>query len=49
MPRKARKDAAGALHHVIVCGIDRRKTFYDDKELVHYIHLNTLRAGLVEV
>ena len=41
MPRKARIDAPGALQHVII----------EDpylKELVRYIHLNPLRAGLVE-
>ena len=27
MPRKARIDAAGALHHIIVSGIERRKVF----------------------
>jgi hypothetical protein len=27
MPRQARMDAPGALHHVIVRGIDRRKIF----------------------
>ena len=27
MPRKARIDAAGALHHIIVRGIERRKIF----------------------
>jgi hypothetical protein len=30
MPRKARLDAPGALHHVIVRGIERRKIFLDD-------------------
>ncbi|MBU0699098.1 MAG: transposase, partial [Proteobacteria bacterium] len=32
MPRKARIDAAGALHHIIVRGIERRKIFYDDAD-----------------
>jgi len=32
MPRKARIDASGALHHIIVRGIERRKIFYDDKD-----------------
>jgi len=27
MPRKARIDAPGALHHIIVRGIERRKIF----------------------
>jgi putative transposase len=30
MPRKARIDAAGALHHIICRGIERRKIFTDD-------------------
>jgi hypothetical protein len=29
---KARIDAPGALHHIIVRGIERRKIFYDDKD-----------------
>jgi len=28
MPRKARLDAPGALHHIIVRGINRRKIFF---------------------
>jgi len=34
MPRKARIDAPGALHHVIAWGIDRKRIFEDgnDKE-----------------
>lgn len=30
MPRKARIDAVGALHHIIVRGIERRPIFHDD-------------------
>ncbi|MGB5157970.1 transposase [Desulfobacterium sp. N47] len=30
MPRKARVDTTGALHHIIVRGIERRKIFYDN-------------------
>jgi putative transposase len=30
MPKKARIDASGALHHIIVRGIERRKIFWDD-------------------
>jgi hypothetical protein len=30
MPRKARMDAPGALHHIIVRGIDRSRLFLDD-------------------
>jgi len=33
MPRKARLDAAGALHHIIIIrGIERRKIFRDDSD-----------------
>lgn len=32
MPRKARLDAPGALHHIIVRGIERRKIFRDDSD-----------------
>lgn len=31
MRRKARIDAPGALHHVIITGIERRKFFRSDK------------------
>lgn len=51
MPRKARIDAPGALHHIIARGIERCKIFRKDAyllELVRYIHLNPLRAGLVK-
>jgi len=32
MPRKARIDAPGALHHVICRGIERRKIFDNDAD-----------------
>jgi hypothetical protein len=32
MPRKARIDAAGALHHIIIRGIERRKIFWDNED-----------------
>ncbi len=31
IPRKARIDAAGALHHIIVRGIERRRIFSEDQ------------------
>jgi REP-associated tyrosine transposase len=37
MPRKARIDAAGALHHIIVRGIERRKIFYDDNDRDNFL------------
>jgi len=33
MPRKARIDAPGALHHIIVRGIERRKLFKDGRKM----------------
>jgi hypothetical protein len=32
MPRKARLDTPGALHHIVVGGIERRKIFNDDND-----------------
>jgi putative transposase len=32
MPRKARLDAPGVLHHIIIRGIERHKIFRDDKD-----------------
>ena len=32
MPRKARLEAPGALHHIVVRGIERRKIFRDDSD-----------------
>jgi hypothetical protein len=31
MSRKARVDSPGALHHIMVYGIDRRRIFSDDQ------------------
>lgn len=50
MPRQARIDAPGALHHIIASGIERGKIFRDDldrveacpKELVRYIQATAL-------
>ena len=38
MPRKARIDAPGALHHIIVRGIERRKIFEDDTDRVNFLN-----------
>ena len=43
MPRKARIDAPGALHHIIVRGIERRKIFYDDEDRDNFLE----RLGVV--
>jgi REP element-mobilizing transposase RayT len=37
MPRKARIDAPGALHHIIVRGIEKRKIFQDDADRQRFI------------
>jgi putative transposase len=37
MPRKARIDAPGALHHVIVRGIERRKIFRSDYDRENFL------------
>jgi REP element-mobilizing transposase RayT len=37
MPRKARIDAPGALHHIIGRGIERRKIFYDDTDRDNFL------------
>ena len=37
MPRKGRIDAPGALHHIIVRGIERRKIFLDDADRENFL------------
>ena len=37
MPRKARIDAPGALHHIIVRGIERRRIFSDDRDRDNFV------------
>lgn len=37
MPRKARIDAPGALHHIIVKGIERRRIFQEDWDRNHFL------------
>ena len=37
MPRKARIDAPGAIHHIIVRGIERRKIFKDDSDRINFL------------
>ena len=43
MPRKARIDTPGALHHIIVRGIERRKIFYDDNDRDNFLD----RLGII--
>ena len=37
MPRKSRIDAPGALHHIIIRGIERRKIFLDDFDQENFL------------
>jgi len=37
MPRQSRIDAPGALHHIIVRGIERRKIFMDDQDRDRFV------------
>jgi hypothetical protein len=37
MPRKARVDAAGALQHIIIRGIERRKIYRDDGDRSNFL------------
>jgi REP element-mobilizing transposase RayT len=37
MPRKARIDAPGALHHIMVRGIERKSIFSDDKDRNNFV------------
>lgn len=37
MPRQARIDAPGALHHIIARGIERRKIFFDDDDRKNFL------------
>jgi hypothetical protein len=37
MPRKARIDAPGALHHIITRGIEKRDIFWDDYDRNNFL------------
>lgn len=37
MPRQGRIDAPGAIHHIIIRGIERRKIFCDDADGVNFL------------
>jgi putative transposase len=46
MPRKARIDAPGALHHIIIKGIERRAIFKDDQDYSNFLErLGDLLSG----
>ena len=47
MPRKARLDAPGTLHHVIIRGIERRPIVDDDKDRENFVsRLGQLRPKI---
>jgi hypothetical protein len=37
MPRRAGIDAAGAIHHIIIRGIERRKIFRNDSDRSNFV------------
>jgi len=37
MPRLARLDAPGVLHHIIILGIERQKIFRDDRDRENFL------------
>jgi len=37
MPRKARIDAPGALHHIIIRGIEKKAIFRDEQDKEKFI------------
>ncbi|HDL01256.1 MAG TPA: transposase, partial [candidate division Zixibacteria bacterium] len=47
MPRKARIDAPGALHHIICRGIERKRIFRDNKDQNNFVERlgNIIRAS----
>ena len=46
MPRKARIDATGALHHIVIQGIERKAIFADDKDRENFLErLSILLQG----
>ena len=44
MPRQARIDAPGSLHHIIIRGIERKRIFRDDEDRDDFVarHANTI-------
>lgn len=46
MPRKSRIDAPGALHHIVVRGIDRKDIFHDQKD--YALFMDRLGALITE-
>ena len=48
MPRRARLDVAGTLHHIILRGIEKRQIFEDDldRETLYATIINGLCPGV---
>ena len=46
MPRKARIDAPGALHHIIIRGIERKAVFKDSTDRDNFIERLGVRGSL---
>jgi hypothetical protein len=44
MPRKARIDAPGALHHIVIQGIERKPAFKDSQD---YQNVNERPANIL--
>lgn len=44
MPRQARLDAPGVMHHVMARGIERRKIYKDDTDREEFIRRISLLA-----
>jgi len=43
MPRTARLDTPGLLHHVMIRGIERRRIFSDDKDRENFLKRLSMR------
>ena len=46
MPRQVRLDIPGALHHIMVRGINKADIFRDDQDGVNFLQRLRGRAGL---
>ena len=45
MPRRSRIDALGALHHIILRGIERRTIFKDDADREKFLDYLAILSG----
>ncbi len=46
MPRRSRIDAPGALHHIIVRGIERKTIFKDDADRDNFLNENGVKSTI---